>query len=532
MSQPRENNNATIMHSSSTNDHVILNFNIPYSSLLQEDTKIGLPTATNDKPAVNAIVPSLSLLQKDNKIDLLSPKNMQSAPNVSQKIREINQPPIKKNSKVKQSSVIFKNNQLEAHTNLRHTKSREVAINHLLHWGIQSFLTHYHFYNYKPTPIQSIIRIIKLFCFDMPKSDGSIDLNSEEGYHYLYLHLVHMLGKEYDTRTCRLKVFNFNLENLGNLWTKIDEAKNIIVLTGAGISTSLGIPDFRSKEGFYQSIKQADIEKYHLKGPEDVFTMDTFMKNPHLFYDVTERLIPDCEIFTPTHAFIRLLQDKGKLLRNYTQNIDNMEFHCGIEDNKLVQCHGSFRTASCVTCGFQCVGSEIFENMINKTIPKCPECDKDIAEYEKKICFGNFTNRQKMNKLKINRDHSDVSYGVIKPDITFFGQDLPQRFNECLKIDRAGKDGKCDLLICIGTSLKVEPVNQIVKHFSDVPQIYLNRDPVIHTDFDATFLGSSDVAVEYICQQMGWQFEHEMLKKKPLVFTEKYFSVFESKLQA
>ena len=91
--------------------------------------------------------------------------------------------------------------------------------------------------------------------------------------------------------------------------------KKICVLTGAGISVSAGIPDFRSpKTGLY-----ANLEQYELPNPQAIFEMGFFNEKPQAFYKLaTEFLDTDKFDPTPTHWFIRMLQDKGLLQINMT----------------------------------------------------------------------------------------------------------------------------------------------------------------------------------------------------------------------
>lgn len=102
-----------------------------------------------------------------------------------------------------------------------------------------------------------------------------------------------------------------------------DGARNVIVMTGAGISTNAGIPDFRSESfGLYNR-----LAKYNLPHPTAVFTLDYFRHDPRPFYDIAKELYPVLTGAKPTvaHYFIKLLDQKGLLLRHYTQNIDCLE---------------------------------------------------------------------------------------------------------------------------------------------------------------------------------------------------------------
>uniref|UniRef100_F6U2S4 NAD-dependent protein deacetylase sirtuin-2 n=1 Tax=Monodelphis domestica TaxID=13616 RepID=F6U2S4_MONDO len=94
-----------------------------------------------------------------------------------------------------------------------------------------------------------------------------------------------------------------------------DRCQNIICMVGAGISTSAGIPDFRSPTtGLY-----SNLEKYNLPYPEAIFEINYFKKHPEPFFALARELYPGQFKPTVCHYFIRLLKEKGLLLRCYTQ---------------------------------------------------------------------------------------------------------------------------------------------------------------------------------------------------------------------
>ncbi|KAK1915358.1 hypothetical protein P3342_003167 [Pyrenophora teres f. teres] len=97
----------------------------------------------------------------------------------------------------------------------------------------------------------------------------------------------------------------------------------------------------------------------------------------------------------------------------------------------------------------------------------------------------------------------------MKPDITFFGEALPNDFFDRLK--DMDKD-KVDLVIVMGTSMKVAPVSEIPNFLPrDVPQIYISRDPIHHINFDINLLGDCDVVVAELARRAGWVLEHKMI---------------------
>jgi NAD-dependent SIR2 family protein deacetylase len=107
--------------------------------------------------------------------------------------------------------------------------------------------------------------------------------------------------------------------------------KNIMVLVGAGISVSCGIPDFRSSQGLYNTLRCEEIDK-DLAAAEDLFHLDFFEENPAPFYKfaVLNNLFAPRKPST-SHFFLKLLEEQSKLLRVYTQNIDGLEEFAGGE---------------------------------------------------------------------------------------------------------------------------------------------------------------------------------------------------------
>jgi NAD-dependent SIR2 family protein deacetylase len=120
---------------------------------------------------------------------------------------------------------------------------------------------------------------------------------------------------------------------------------------------------------------------------------------------------------TYSHVFVAKLARDKKLLRNYSQNIDGLEVLAGMSADDLVECHGHFRSSSCVSCYTQANHELVVESIIEKGEPAtCHVCDS-----------------------------------FVKPDIVFFGEGLPARFHRLLQPDLE----KADLCIVIGTSLQV-----------------------------------------------------------------------------
>lgn len=281
-----------------------------------------------------------------------------------------------------------------------------------------------------------------------------------------------------------------NFSTIPDVLNALRSAKKILVITGAGISTSLGIPDFRSSEGFYSKMASLGLDD-----PQEVFDIRVFHDNPIIFYSIAHMILPPKDVKAPLHKFLKLLQDKGKLLRNYTQNIDNIEANAGILPEKMVQCHGSLASASCVTCKYQVPGYVLYPALERGELFFCPKCTK-----------------KRIARMRRENSAEDPSFGVMKPDITFFGENLPKSYHSQNATDLQS----CDLLISIGTSLRVAPVADMVDKVSPkVPQILINRDQIPNCNFDVSFLGYCDDTVSYLCDQLGaeWEIDHPDYKK-------------------
>lgn len=165
--------------------------------------------------------------------------------------------------------------------------------------------------------------------------------------------------------------------------------KKVVVLTGAGVSCNAGIPDFRSPgTGLYDN-----LQKYNLPYPEAVFDLGFYRRNPDPFVQLASELWPGLKHSpTITHSFIALLEQKGILLRNYTQNIDMLDVLAGVSEERMIECHGHFRTASCTMCSRSFDGEDCKRIIVEeKRAPSCMHCKghikPDIGEFLLNSCF-------------------------------------------------------------------------------------------------------------------------------------------------
>ncbi|KAI0687145.1 SIR2-domain-containing protein [Cerioporus squamosus] len=306
------------------------------------------------------------------------------------------------------------------------------------------------------------------------------------------------LSRELEARE-RLVTYN-TIDDAVNL---IAAAKRILILTGAGISVSCGIPDFRSRNGLYASLQESG--EYDLNDPQEMFDIQYFRENPAVFYSFASKIYPSNFIPSPCHRFIKLIEDKGKLLRNYTQNIDTLETLAGVQ--RVVQCHGSFATASCINCRLRVPGNEIADDIMNQRVPLCKVCKVPQPPAATSKSGKKKGKKKKDGWDSDESDEPDVPLyppGVMKPDITFFGEKLDDAFEHSLMEDR----DKVDLLIIIGTSLKVAPVSDTISHLPhSVPQILINKTPIRHINPDIVLLGNADEIVLHLCRRLGWDLQ-------------------------
>mmetsp|Transcript_13796 Transcript_13796/g.37400 ORF Transcript_13796/g.37400 Transcript_13796/m.37400 type:complete len:251 (-) Transcript_13796:106-858(-) len=225
----------------------------------------------------------------------------------------------------------------------------------------------------------------------------------------------------------------------------------VVVICGAGISTSCGIADFRSEgTGLYHN-----LQKYGLTHPEAVFDLNFFVENPGPFYDVVRSIWV------------------------YTQNIDGLEKAAGVPADRVVEMHGNFD--SCSVLG---------------------RPDLEVPVDELKAALDN----DEGGWQAIAERHK----GLVKPSIVLFGERLPKRFHELYKQDLAA----CDLLIVLGTSLKVNPcASMTTKVRRDSMRLLINRDAVrfpfklgLPRSGKGIFQRSDcDDAVLNLCRLLGWE---------------------------
>ncbi len=212
----------------------------------------------------------------------------------------------------------------------------------------------------------------------------------------------------------------------------INDASNIVILTGAGISTESGVPDFRSPGGLWEKFRIVEYGEY-------IESEEARIEDWHRrFYmaDQIGQVEPNIG-----HTKIAEWINTSKCSCLITQNVDGLHARGGAPNNKIIEIHGNATTASCITCG-EHHSIETCRTLFEATAesPKCQSCD-----------------------------------GLVKADIVMFGEKMPvKKTAEAFKIAESA-----DLFIAIGTSLVVNPAAGLPLHakHNEAKFAILNRDP-------------------------------------------------------
>jgi NAD-dependent deacetylase len=194
----------------------------------------------------------------------------------------------------------------------------------------------------------------------------------------------------------------------GRLAELIRDSSCTIALTGAGISVPSGIPDFRTPgEGIWEN---AD--------PMEVAHIDAFRADPERFWSFYRPRFETLGDKQPNdaHRALAQLEAEGLLEAVVTQNVDRLHRKAGTAN--LIEVHGTIETSSCTECDAS-FPLERVESLFTNGVAHCPGCE-----------------------------------GLVKPDVVLFGELLPE---EAIKEAQQLAE-RCELLLCVGSSLEVYPV--------------------------------------------------------------------------
>ncbi len=188
-----------------------------------------------------------------------------------------------------------------------------------------------------------------------------------------------------------------------------------------------------------------------------------------------------------------------------------------------MQLHGSFETATCINCEHSVKGKEIFPHIRKGEVPICTECTRARQlRIDQMIAMRAQNGRSVRRKTQRSGiESTGEPAGIMRPDIVFMGEP-PKPYLKRFKRDCA----QVDLLIVMGTSLPVEPVNTLPNRIPPaVPQIYIGKNEMYSekfkkVDFDIQLLGECDVVAELLAKGCGWDLKHEMLSKDTIIEVE------------
>lgn len=196
----------------------------------------------------------------------------------------------------------------------------------------------------------------------------------------------------------------------------IREADNILIFSGAGLSTESGIPDFRSPGGLWDRYDPSEFDFQKFTSNES--SREKYWQMSVDAYSLMKDAQPN-----RAHLAIAALEGTGKLLAIVTQNIDHLHHKAGNSPEKIIEIHGTAFSVSCLSCG-KVYERDVIEERIRSGI-KVPYCD-------------------------------DCS-GMLKPETISFGQAMPQ---DKMAASFRHADA-CDLCIVLGSSLVVYPAASI-----------------------------------------------------------------------
>ena len=206
------------------------------------------------------------------------------------------------------------------------------------------------------------------------------------------------------------------------------EARRVGVLTGAGLSTAAGVPDFRGPRGLYVT---------RAYDPETVFDIMYFTGHPEPFFAFSRDFLTLLDGLGPTftHRFLAEREKEGKLAGVVTQNIDGL--HRAAGSRLVLPMHGDYETASCMKCGRTFGLAEYRPTVAKGSVPRCGAVVGRSG--------GETGGESDSGGTELPCD------GVIKPDVVFFGEAVL-----CHR-EAVSLAASCDFFMALGTSLAVYP---------------------------------------------------------------------------
>ncbi|TCO49732.1 SIR2 family NAD-dependent protein deacylase [Actinocrispum wychmicini] len=237
--------------------------------------------------------------------------------------------------------------------------------------------------------------------------------------------------------------------------------KRIAVLTGAGISTDSGIPDYRGPDGVWT----------RNPGEMNTFTLDTFLRDAETRQRFWSTYVDHAAWHAQpndAHRALAGLAESDRAVRVLTQNIDGLHQKAGLPARKVLELHGSMHSTGCVECRRTGPTAPVLDRVrAGETDPKCPDCG-----------------------------------GILKLGVILFGEYLDSDV-----LARAEKVAEAsEVFLAVGTSLQVEPVASLcaVAVTAGARLVIVNRDPTPYDDYaTAVIRDPIGVAVPEICAALA-----------------------------
>ncbi|MCI7643602.1 MAG: Sir2 family NAD-dependent protein deacetylase [Lentisphaeria bacterium] len=244
--------------------------------------------------------------------------------------------------------------------------------------------------------------------------------------------------------------------NYESCFDALKNAGHALALTGAGVSTLAGIPDFRGKNGIFKN--QTSFEGYAL---EQMFYAAFFEEHPEVFYRyANEFWYPLIRNSAPGIAHLTLaeLEQKGYIKQLFTQNIDTLHTKGGSRD--VQELHGSFQHHYCMRCGKEMPWSAVTQAVESNQLPYCEKC-----------------------------------HGLVKPGVIFYGDNL----NQALLRHAFKEFERADILLIMGSTLTVQPVASLpLLTLDNGGKLIIVNDGATELDDHATWR-FTDIA-EFCCE--------------------------------
>ncbi|MGE5560395.1 MAG: SIR2 family NAD-dependent protein deacylase [Chloroflexota bacterium] len=243
---------------------------------------------------------------------------------------------------------------------------------------------------------------------------------------------------------------------LNDLAALLGRSARTVIMTGAGISTESGLPDFRSPTGLWAGTD-----------PAEILSLRAFYADPERFFRFYRDILAPWRTARPNaaHRALAALERNGLIRSIITQNIDSL--HQAAGSRRVIELHGNLRYATCPRCGKLHPIAVVDDALAGGTLPRCVNCAD-----------------------------------LIKPDVVLFDENLPDQAVS----DALAEAGAADLMLVIGSSLTVGPANQL-------PGIVLgNGHPVVlinlgQTTYDqtatATFTTPAGPTLTRLCALLG-----------------------------